>query len=162
MESVNLKLYETFSKDWALLTAGSWDDYNTMTVSWGGLGSLWGMNVATVYVRPNRYTYEFMERNEYFTVSFYPGECKDALKLLGVRSGRECDKVSLSGLTPEAMEQGVTFRQASCTILCKKLYAQDMDASAIPQSVLGRYYGSEPVHRMYIGQVIAIRESGEG
>ena len=85
-------IFETYDKQWALLTAGSMDKFNTMTISWGGLGTIWGMPVATVYVRTSRYTHDFMDDNEYFTVSFYPEEMKKTLGVLGSKSGREIDK----------------------------------------------------------------------
>lgn len=158
MQQLNFDAYQAFSGDWALVTAGNADRFNTMTVSWGGLGSLWGRCVATVYVRPNRYTYEFLENSEYFTISFYPADCRNALALLGKVSGRDSDKVAQAGLTPEVFGQGVTFAQAKRTILCKKLYAQDMDPAQIPEDVKARFYGTEPVHKMYIGQVLDVKE----
>ena len=69
-------ILSVFDKKWALLTAGNEDNFNTMTISWGGLGTLWGKSVATVYVRTSRYTHDFMDSNGYFTVSFYPKECR--------------------------------------------------------------------------------------
>ena len=77
----NTNIFDQYDKKWALLTAGDKDKFNTMTISWGGLGTLWNKPVATVYVRTSRYTNEFMKDNDYFTVSFYPEECK---KVLGV------------------------------------------------------------------------------
>lgn len=156
MQSLELDIFKTFHADWALLTAGTMDDFNTMTVSWGGLGTLWNKSVATVYVRPCRHTYGYMENSEYFTVSFYPEEYKKDLALLGKLSGRDGDKVAKTGLTPAAAPNGVTFSQAKLTLVCKKLYAQDLDASAIPQDVMEASYAVEPVHRMYIGEVVQI------
>ena len=79
----NTDIFSQFDKKWALLTAGDKDNFNTMTVSWGGLGTLWGKSVATVYVRTSRYTHEYMDNNEYFTISFYPEEYKKTLGVLG-------------------------------------------------------------------------------
>lgn len=67
----NARSFELFDKQWALLTAGDKNSYNAMTISWGGLGTLWNKPVATVYVKPIRYTHEFMEKSDYFTISFY-------------------------------------------------------------------------------------------
>lgn len=156
MHHLNLDIFQEFHSSWALLTAGTPDHFNTMTVSWGGLGTLWGKSVATVYVRPNRHTFGFMEESEYFTVSFYPDEYKKDLALLGKLSGRDTDKVAQTGLSPVAAGDCVTFSQARRTLLCRKLYAQDLDGSMIPTDVMDRFYGSEPVHRMYIGEVIDI------
>ena len=156
MESLNLDVFNTFHKDWALLTAGDLTDYNTMTVSWGGLGTLWNKRVSTVYVRPCRHTYSYMEKIEYFTVSFYPEEYRKDLSTLGTLSGRDGDKVAKTSLTAVAAGDGVTFVQAKRTLLCRKLYAQDMDPNAIDQAIMASSYRSEPIHRMYIGEVVQI------
>lgn len=159
MESVNMNAFESFHKGWALLTAGEMGDYNTMTISWGGLGCLWSRSVATVYVRPSRYTYEFMERYDHFTVSFYPEEYRGALALLGRESGRDGDKVATAGLTPVRAGAGVSFREAKLTLVCKKIYAQDLDAGQMIAPVQQSYYpDGETVHRMYIGQVLEVLE----
>ncbi len=156
--NLNMDAFDRFHHGWALLTAGPEHHFNTMTISWGGVGCLWNLPVATVYVRPNRYTYEFMESEEYFTVSFYPESCRDALALLGRTSGRDGDKVGASGLTPVPFGQGVTFAQAKQTLLCKKIFHQDMDASNIPEEIFRRSYSpGETPHRLYIGQIVDIR-----
>ena len=121
MEAFQVDAFHIFDKQWALVTAGTLEDYNTMTISWGGLGTLWSRPVATVYVKPVRYTYHFLEKNDYFTVSFFPEEYKKDLGILGSKSGRNGDKVALTSLTPIAAEHGVTFTQASATLICKKI-----------------------------------------
>ena len=158
MKSLELDVFHAYGADWALVSAGSLEDYNTMTVSWGGLGTLWGKIVATVYIRPNRHTYGYLENNEFFTVSFYPEEYRADLKTLGTLSGKDCDKVAQTGLTAVAAGESVTFAQAKRTLLCRKLFAQDLDPNAIPQQVMDTFYAKEPVHRMYIGEVVEILE----
>lgn len=148
--------FKLFDHDWALLTAGSLEHYNTMTIAWGGLGTLWSKPVATVYVKPVRYTHEFMESNDFFTVSFYPEEYRKALGLLGTLSGRDGDKVAQAGLTPKAFGSAVTFQEAKATLLCKKIYRQELDLSAIPDDAVKRYYETEAPHTMYIGEVLEI------
>lgn len=86
--------------EWALITAGDQKKWNTMTVSWGGIGELWGKDVAMIFIRPQRYTYEFIEREDYFTMSFFEKEYKKALSLCGSKSGRDIDKAKEAGLTP--------------------------------------------------------------
>ena len=152
----NAQSFQIFDKDWALLTAGDPSHYNTMTIAWGGLGTLWGKPVATVYVRHTRYTHAFMERGDFFTVSFYPESARKALALLGKLSGRDCDKVAASGLTPVFLEHGVTFREARATLVCKKIYRQDLDPAAMPEDVRARYYNNDETHTMYVGEVIDI------
>lgn len=156
MQSLNLDIFTAFAGDWALLTAGTPEDFNTMTISWGGLGTLWGKSVATVYVRPNRHTYGYIESNEYFTVSFYPAQYRQDLTLLGTCSGRDGDKVAATALSPVSAGDSVTFAQAHTTLLCRKLYAQDLQANALEPSLLEKIYADEPLHRMYIGEVVQI------
>lgn len=156
MQALKLDIFSAFGKDWALLTAGIPGHFNTMTISWGGLGTLWGKSVATVYVRPSRYTWQFMESSDYFTVSFYPADFREALTTLGTLSGRDGDKVAKTDLTPVPAGESVTFAQAHTTLLCRKLYAQDMDPAALDTQLREKIYGNEPLHRMYIGEVVQI------
>ena len=134
MMHLEADVFTKFDKQWALVTAGTPEHYNTMTISWGGLGTLWERPVATVYVKKNRYTFAFMEESDYFTVSFYPEEQRRALSLLGSTSGRDGDKVAAAGLTPEFLPQGITFRQ-----MCIR------DSPGLPQDLLpGPGPGADP------------------
>ena len=148
--------FNVFNKGWALLTAGSGQHYNTMTISWGGLGTLWGKPVATVYVKPIRYTHEFLETSDYFTISFYPEKYRPALQLLGTLSGRDSDKVAQAALTPRPLDDAVTFDEADVTLVCKKIYRQDMDPAQMPSQVVSAFYTKEAAHTMYVGEVVEI------
>ena len=156
MNDLSLKVFEAFHSDWALCTAGTPDDFNTMTIGWGGLGTLWSRDVATVYVKPCRYTHDFMEKNDFFTVSFFPEEYKKDLALLGRKSGRDGDKVAETKLTPVSVGDSVGFKEASLTLLCKKIYRQDLDLSAMPAEVIADYYTEEAPHTLYIGEVLSV------
>ena len=112
--------------------------------------------MAAIYVKPIRYTYQYLEKNDYFTVSFYPEAYKKDLGVLGSLSGRDGNKVSKTKLHAKAIENGVTFEEAAVTLLCKKIYWQDLDTKMMPEDVIQRYYQTEEAHRMYIGQVIDI------
>ena len=147
-----------FQKDWALVTAGSMDNYNTMTIGWGGLGTLWRKPVCTVYVKPCRYTHSFMEANDYFTVSFFDDEYRGALSVLGTKSGRDGDKVSEVGFTPVAAGESITFKEAKITLLCKKIYRQDLTLDAMPSDAIEKYYTEEAPHTMFIGEAVDIIE----
>ena len=114
-------IFEFFDKQWALLTAGDADKYNMMTISWGGLGTLWNKPVATVYVRTSRLTHDYMDDNEYFTVSIFPESYKKTLSVLGSKSGREMDKMHVDGLTAVSAGESVTFKEAEITLVCRKL-----------------------------------------
>ena len=147
-----------FQKDWALVTAGTMDNYNTRTIGWGGLGTLWRKPVCTVYVKPCRYTHSFMDANDYFTVSFFSDEYRGALSVLGTKSGRDGDKVAEVGFTAVATGESVTFKEAKTTLLCKKIYRQDMCLDSMPAEAVEKYYTEEAPHTMFVGEVIDIIE----
>ena len=149
-----------FDKKWALLTAGNEENFNMMTVSWGSLGTLWGKPVATVYVRTSRYTHEFLDRNEFFTVSFYPEECRKMLGVLGSKSGREMDKMKDSGLTPVRAGGSVSFAEAQVTLVCRKLFMQQLEPDRIQEEIAREMYSDQPAHDMYIGEITEIIRNG--
>ena len=152
----NTNIFEQFDKKWALLTAGNREKFNTMTISWGGLGTLWGKPVATVYVRTSRYTHDFMDSNDYFTISFYPEDYKKTLGILGSKSGREMDKMNGAGLNPKKINNGVTFEEAEITFVCKKLFKQKLDVENMTADIAKQFYEGQAEHDMYIGEVVAI------
>lgn len=156
MEHFEVDAFGLFDKQWALVSAGTLDHFNAMTISWGGLGTLWSRPVATIYVKPIRYTFEFLEKNEFFTISFFPEVYKKDLGILGSKSGRDCNKVALTSLTPRSLSQGVTFEEASSVLICKKIYWQDLDPNKMPKEVIASYYQTEQPHRMYVGEVTDI------
>ena len=129
-------IFEKFDKQWALLTAGNSDSFNMMTISWGGLGTRWSKPVATVYVRTSRYTHDFMDREDYFTISFFPEEYKKALGVLGSKSGREMDKMKDSTLTPKALDKSITFEEAEVTLVCRKLFRQELSVDNIELGIV--------------------------
>ena len=112
----------------------------------------------TVYVSPDRYTHEFLEKNDYFTVSFFPEAYRADLALLGSRSGRDGDKVAQSGLTPLAVEHGVDFAQAELTFVCRKLYAHQFEADKVPEEVHDWIYTRVSPHTMFIGEIVDVIE----
>ncbi|MBR6921653.1 MAG: flavin reductase family protein [Clostridia bacterium] len=149
-------VFSKFDKQWALLTAGKEDDFNTMTISWGNMGTLWERPVMTVYVRTSRYTHDFMDCEDYFTVSFFPESCRDKLALLGSKSGRDIDKIHNSGLTAVKCKNSVSFKEAEVTFVCKKLFRQRLEAENMPKDVADTFYSKDALHDMYIGEVVEI------
>lgn len=149
-------VFERIDKGWMLITAGTEEKCNTMTASWGGLGVLWSRNVATIYVRPERYTYEFVEREDFFTLSFLGDEYRDVLAKCGSVSGRDINKIEECSLTVKKSEAGgIYFDQAELVLVCKKNYYQDLDLSHVMGLDPGNYYGARGgVHRMYIGEIV--------
>ena len=152
----NAEIFDTFNKGWALVTAGTIDHFNTMTISWGGLGTIWGMPVATVYVRTSRYTHDFMDDNEYFTVSFYPEDMKKTLGILGSKSGREIDKMHMPELTAIEAGKSVSFHEAEVTLVCRKVFKQTLEPKNMEAKIAEQFYGKDAPHDMYIGEVVDI------
>lgn len=156
-EFINKSL-DLFDKGWALVTAGNIENFNTMTISWGGLGTLWNKPVATVYVKPIRYTHDFLDASEYFTVSFFDSDYRADLATLGTLSGKDGDKVAKTQLTAMAVGDSVSFKEAKLTLLCKKIYRQELDKSFMPDFAVEKYYTDEAEHTMYVGQVMEVIE----
>ena len=147
--------FTRFEKDWALLTAGTADHFNSMTIGWGALGTVWSRDALTVYVRPDRYTWEFLRDNEYFTVSFFPESCREALAIMGRMSGRDGDKAAAAGLTPRSLPEGVTFEEARETFVCKKIYMAPMAYKDVPPYAQRIYQTGVEPHWIFMGEVVA-------
>lgn len=147
--------------EWALLAAGTSGKFNMMTVNWGGMGELWFKEVTTVYVRKSRYTHEFMDSNEYYSLVFLKDGHKDALGVLGSKSGRDIDKMAGAGLTPVFTPEGCpTFAEAALTFVCRKMYCGDMPKENFTDSaVYDKCYPDNDIHTMYIGEIVAVYES---
>jgi flavin reductase (DIM6/NTAB) family NADH-FMN oxidoreductase RutF len=141
-----------------LITAGALGAYNTMTASWGAWGHLWNRDVTICYVRPERYTYEFMERNPIYTLSFFDESWKKALEYCGSHSGREVDKGRETGLIPFTTPAGaVSFEQAQLVLECHKLYAGDLAADGfVDQAPREEFYEQGDFHRFYVGEIVRV------
>ncbi len=153
---LSLETLRLFTGRTPLLTAGDRNICNPMTIGWGGLGELWQKPVCTVYVRQSRYTFQFMESHDYFTVSVLPESCRDALHLCGSKSGRDLDKIAACGLTVRyGAGDAPFFDEAELVLVCRKLYAQDMKPECvIDQAAAEPFYKEGDWHRMYVGEVV--------
>ena len=157
IERINISAPKLIGKDWMLITAGrDTSAFNTMTASWGTLGFLWEKNVAIVFIRPQRYTKEFVDANEILTLSFYDERYRDALKICGTKSGRNTNKVQEAGLTPISTPAGsVAFAEANMILECRKLYAAPFDSAAfIDTTIVGKMYPNQDFHTVYVGEII--------
>ena len=155
-EDINENPFKLIDDDWFLLSAGSPDNFNTMTASWGGMGILWNKNVVFCFVRPHRYTYQFMERNEFFTMSFFNNTHRKALNICGKVSGRNTDKMLATGLKPFASPKGsVFYEQAKLMLECKKLYYSDINPEYFLNEQIQSNYPKKDYHRMYIGEIVS-------
>lgn len=150
-------LIKAVGKEWMLVTAGEKDYFNTMTASWGGMGWLWNRPVAFVFVRPERYTHEFMEKYSRVSLSFLGEENRNILSFCGTKSGRDTDKVKETGLIPYITENGtVLFEQSRLSMECRKVFKMRLDeAGFIDKSILERWYNEKEggLHDLYILEI---------
>ncbi len=156
-DEIKDNLIRLIASDWMLVTAGTPEKFNTMTANWGGTGYLWNKNVVFVFVRPERYTYGFIESTKGFTLTFFDEKYRDALNLCGVKSGRDCDKVAETGLTPHFTEMGFpAFTEANLVMECKKLYADQLtkDAFLDSEPLRAHYSTKGGMHKMYIAEIV--------
>ena len=158
-ETKDYKVFDMFNNQWALVTAGDIGRYNTCTVGWGSLGTIWGgpgsgRSIVTVYVNPDRYTWEFLRQSEVFTVSIFPPEYRGALGYLGSHSGRDGDKVAEAGLTPKELSGGVAFAEAGLTFVCHKLYQGEFRREGLAGEIDGGIYKDWHPHWMFVGEII--------
>ena len=143
-----------FDDKWCLITAGNEESYNTMTASWGAMGELWNKDVCFIFIRPQRYTKQFVDNNEYFTLSFFGEEYKKALAFCGRNSGRDCDKAKQTGLTAVKTGESVSFEESEIIIVCKKIAQQDIIPEGFIDSTIdSACYPDKDYHTMYIGEV---------
>ncbi len=155
-----LKPFSSIGHDWMLVTSGtglSREEWNTMTASWGSFGVFWGKRTITAVIRPTRHTYRFVEKNDLVTFSFFEEEMKKILQVCGTTSGADTDKAEAAGLTPVLLENGaVGFEEARVNIVCKKIYAQDLDPACFLDPVIQDSYPQKDYHRQYICEVLRI------
>ena len=157
-QNIDVNAVKLFANDWMLLSAGKDTSMNMMTIAWGALGELWGKPIVTVYVSTDRYTYKFLEDNEYFTVTAFPEQFRDKLQYIGSVSGRDEDKVKGSGLTPEFTKLGnPIYKEANLAIECKKIYAEQLKKELMPLEQR-QWYDEKKlgVHVMYIGEIVNV------
>ena len=151
-KEIEKNFIDMIANDWFLVGACKDGTYNMMTASWGQIGNLWNKEVMSVYIRPTRYTYEFMENSDTFSCSFFDNNRKE-LSLLGTKSGREIDKTSIFHTT--FIENTPVFDQANTTIICRKIAQYDLDSSQFIDSSIDKHYNND-YHRVYIGEIIKV------
>ena len=155
VSELQLNPYQKIAKEWMLITAGDEaNGYNTMTASWGHLGSLWNKPTAVCYVRPQRYTKEFIDRESYYTLCFFPEAFHKALGYLGTKSGRDEDKVAKVGLTPVFGEGYTYFAEAELVLVCRTLYQAPLKEEYFRDAaVMDINYPERDFHDLYIGAI---------
>lgn len=154
---LNENIFKLIANDWMLITAGDETKANTMTASFGGFGVLFHKNVAHIYVRPERYTYDFLEKSDTFSLSFFDDSYRSMLAYCGKVSGRDEDKISKCKLELLFSNNTPYFNQSKLTIICKKIYRQDFEKDCFTDvDPYNKTYSSGGMHRMYIGEIIEI------
>lgn len=146
--------FKMIGSDWMLVSAQNGERFNTMTASWGGMGVLWSKPVCFVFIRPQRYTFEFTEKSDTLTLSFFGGEEREALSLCGRKSGRNCDKVKEAGLTPLWVgDKAPAFEEAKTVLICKKIYADDIREDKMLDPSIMKNYAAKDFHRVYVCEI---------
>ncbi len=147
-------LIKLIGKDYMLVTAGNNESNNCLTASWGGMGYLWNKPVATIYIRPQRYTKEFIEREEYFTLSFFDESYKKMFAYCGSKSGRDVNKVKECNLTTFETKNGsIAYTEARLVIECKKVFAAPFEEKNFIDKSLLSNYTAKDYHIQYIGEI---------
>ena len=157
LERLTPEILHVFGRQPPLLTSGDKTGLNTMTIGWCQLGCVWNLPTCTVYVRPERYTYQFMESHDYFTVSVLPADRKKDMAFCGTKSGRDVDKVKECGLTLRyGTGDAPFFEEAEWVLVCRKLFVQDLEASCVKDERVFKSYTPAMCgwHRAYIGEVV--------
>lgn len=167
LDTLDFNPYKKVGKDWFLVTAGNESGWNTMTASWGFAGVMWAKNTFTTVIRPQRYTKEFIDKAEYFTISFFGEEMKKALSYCGAHSGRDCDKAKETGLIPMFIKDSsevyggeysfdvTSFEQAELVLVCRKSYVQKMLPECFTDKANDeKWYAAKDYHFQYIGEIV--------
>lgn len=151
---------DLWANKWLLLTSGDYKSgkFNTMTVGWGSFGVMWSKPFAQVVVRPTRYTFEFMEQYDSFTLCAFPDEYHKRLLMLGTKSGRYADKIAEAGLNPVASNKvaAPSFSEAELIVECAKMYWNDFDPTHFLDPGIESNYPQKDYHRAYFGEILAV------
>lgn len=160
IDSWQIKPHDLWHNQWLLLTSGDFNssEFNMMTVGWGSFGTMWSRPFALIAVRTQRYTYQFTEEFDSFTLTAFPQSYHDTLNLLGTKSGRDIDKIQASGLTPIRSQtvESPGFAEAELIVECKKMYWQDLDPDHFLTRQIHLIYQEKDYHRIYFGEITAV------
>lgn len=157
IEELTIQPHDLFHRQWILLTCGDFAEgkFNTMTIGWGAVGTMWSRPFAFVAVRHSRYTFEFMKTYDTFTLTAFPEKHHKALQYLGSHSGRDGDKIAKAGLTPEPanLVPSPAFKEAELVIECHKMYADDLNPAHFLDKSIHDVYPNRDYHRIYYGEI---------
>ena len=159
-EELTMNPFTKIGKEWLLITAGN-EKCNTMTASWGAMGVMWGKNAVTVYIRPQRYTKEFVDREETFTISVLGEQYRKALSYCGKVTGKDMDKITEAGLTPYFTDGTTGIEEADMIMVCKKMYHDTIKPECFDETENdSKWYPEKDYHTMYIAEIqkVLVRE----
>lgn len=157
MKELKFNPMTLIGKEWMLVSAGNEKSFNTMTAQWGHLGAIWNgdMPTSVIYLRPQRYTRTFVDKENYYTLSFFDASYKKDLMYLGTHSGRDEDKLAKTSLTPVFSDESVYFKEAKMVFVCRKVYRGKLhEESFIDQDILKKNYPEHDFHYVYIGEIV--------
>ncbi|MCP4546306.1 MAG: flavin reductase family protein [bacterium] len=162
---LSVRSHQLWNDQWLLITAGDFASgkFNTMTVAWGSLGTMWNKPFAQIVVRPQRHTYKFTEEFDTFTLTAFGEDQRDALKLLGTKSGRDGDKIAEAGLTPipSLTVPAPGFAEARLIIECRKMYWDDIKPQQYLYPGIDKIYPAQDYHRIYFGEIVSVQGTPE-
>lgn len=155
VNDLNQNVFTEYEKNWMIVTAKKPDgSVNGMTVSWGALGRFWEKHTATIYIRQSRYTKEFIDSQDYFTISMFDGHKKE-LGIYGSKTGRSCDKLAESGMHLVELDGQPAYAESKCVFVCKKLYQDVFKLEDMTPEQQAEFYADGDRHTMYIAEITA-------
>ena len=156
IKEVKENLVKCIADDWFLIGAKKDDQTNMMTASWGMIGNLWNKEVVNVYVRPTRYTYEFIDNSDTFSCSFFDESYREQLVICGRNSGRDINKVEVCNFDEEIVENAPVYQQAKLTIICRKIASYDLNPTQFIDEMIDQKHYKNDYHRVYTGEIIKV------
>jgi len=164
ISELSIKPSQLWLRDWLLLTAGDSTAYNSMTVAWGSIGGMWKKPFIQVVVRPSRYTFEFITKYPTFTLCAFDKKFHDVLQIMGTKSGRDCNKIKETGITPikSITADAPGFKEAGLILECKKMYWQDMEPANFLEPGIADNYPDGNIHRIFFGEITCVLSNETG
>lgn len=156
-KDLSVPIVDLWMNRWLLLTSGTCDACNMMTVAWGSIGYMWNKPFAQVVVRPQRFTRGFIDRSDSFTLCAFPKAYRKDLNTLGTISGRDGDKLAKTRLTlkPSKLIAAPSYNEADLILECRKIYIQDMDPAGFIEKAIDKNYPDKDYHRITFGEIVA-------
>jgi len=155
-EDISENPFKLFDIDWMLITAGNLNSFNTMTASWGGFGVLWNKNIAICFIRPQRYTFQFVEKNSFFSLCFFEEKYREILSYCGAESGKNVNKIQKTGLIPFLTKNNcIAYEQSKLIIECRKIYSDIIRNDKFIDAMIPLdIYPTQDYHHIYVGEIL--------